>query len=127
MGNVRSAWWTGYGRDGRDEAEVPTIARVGRAGESARSSGGRRVGGPRLRGVGKQPSLPCDAQPGAGAAIRRCCLTPCPPFLGGNGLTCADLGVHGGSRQVVEPWDKSLLPLPIRLERFDQGRHQPAK
>ena len=126
MGNVRSARSAGNGRDCLDEAEAPTIGHMGRFGERVGSSGGRRVGGTRLRGVGKQPSLPCDAQPGAGAAIRRCCLTPCPPCLGGNELTCAAIDVHGGFRQVVGPWDKSLLPLPIRREPFGRGRQQPA-
>ena len=47
MGNVRSARRADNGRDCLAEAEVPTIARVGRVGESVGSGGGRRVGGPR--------------------------------------------------------------------------------
>ena len=118
MGNVSSASWAGNGRDCLDEAEAPTIGHIGRVGERVGSSGGRRVGSPRRLQRRFAASLHCDAQPGAGAAIRLCGLAPCPSCLGGNRLTGAVLGVHGGSRQVVEPWDKALLPLPIRQERF---------
>ena len=118
MRNVRSARRADNRRDCLDEAEAPTIARVGRVAESVGSCGGRRVDGLRRRGAGSQPSLHCDVQPGSEAAIRLCGLDPCPSCLGGNRLTGAVLGVHGGSRQVVEPWDKALQPLPIRQERF---------
>ena len=70
MGNVRSARRAGKERDCLDEAEASTIARVGRIGESVGSSGGRRVGGLRRRGVSFRPSVQFDAQPGARAAIR---------------------------------------------------------
>ena len=59
MGNVRSAWRAGNGRDCLDEAEAPTIGHIGRIGERVGSSGGGRVCGPRRRGVCSQPSLPC--------------------------------------------------------------------
>ena len=87
MGNVRSARRAGNGRNCLDEAEAPTIGHIGRIGERVGSSGGGRVCGPRRRGVGSRPSLQCDTQPGAGAAIRLCGLAPCPSCLGGTGLT----------------------------------------
>ena len=59
MGNVRSAWRAGNGRDCLDEAEAPTIGHIGRIGERVGSSGGGRVCGPRRREVGSQPSLQC--------------------------------------------------------------------
>ena len=119
MGNVSSARWAGNGRDCLDEAEAPTIGHIGRVGERVGSSGGRRVGGPRRRGVGSRPSLQCDAQPGAAAAIGLCGLAPCQSCLAGNGLTCAVLGVHGGPGQIEEPLDESSAPplLPSTRER----------
>ena len=87
MGNVGSARWAGNRRDCLDEAEAPTIGHIGRVGERVGSSGGRRVGGPGRRGVGSRPSLQCDAQPGAGAAIGLFGFAPCPSCLGGKGLT----------------------------------------
>ena len=101
----------------RDEVEAPATGQQGCAGGSVGRSGGCGVGGPKGRGVGPQPSLPCDAQPGAGATVGICGLAECPFCLGGNGLTGAVLGIHDGPRQVLRPWDGSL-PLPIRQERF---------
>ena len=94
-------------------------------GASGGRSGGRPVGGPRRCRVSSQPSLRCDAQPGAGAAGGLCGMAPCPYCLGGSGLTCEVPGVHGGPRQVVGHWNESLallslpqsLLLPIRLQR----------
>ena len=76
MGNVSSASWAGNGRDCLDEAEAPTIGHIGRVGERVGSSGGRRVGSPRRLQRRFAASLHCDAQPGAGAAIRLCGLAP---------------------------------------------------
>ena len=58
MGNVRSARWAGNGWDCLDVADAPTIGHIGRLGEPVGSSGGRRVGGPKRRGV---RSLHCSA------------------------------------------------------------------
>ena len=55
MVNVRSARWTGNGRDCLDEAEALTIGHVRWVGEGVGSSGGRRVGGPRRRGDSSRP------------------------------------------------------------------------
>ena len=133
MGNVRSARRAGNGRDCLDEAEGPTIGHIGRIGERIGSSGGGRVCGPRRRGVGSQPSLQCDAQPGARAAVGLCGLAPFPSCIGGSGLTCEVLGGHGGPRQVGEPWDESpaLLPLavmppPLWPDRLTANRHPSA-
>ena len=87
MGNVRSARRADNGQDCRDQAQAPTIARVGWVGESFGSSGGRCVGGPRRRGVSSRPSLQCGAQPGAGATSRLRGLAPCASCLGGSGWT----------------------------------------
>ena len=59
MGNVRSARWADNGRDCLDEAEVPTIGHIGRVGERVGISRGRRIGGPKRRGVVR--SLRCSA------------------------------------------------------------------
>ena len=50
---VSAVDWQGW--DCLDEAEAPTIARVGRVAESVGSCGGRRVGGPRRRGDSSRP------------------------------------------------------------------------
>ena len=58
VGNVRSAWRAGNGRDCLDEAEAPTIGHIGRIGERVGSSGGGRVYGPRR--AGSVRSLRCS-------------------------------------------------------------------
>ena len=83
-GNVRLARRADNGRDCLDEAEAPTIARVDWVGQSVGNSGGQRVGGPRRRGDSSRPSLQCDTQPGAGAAIRLRGLASGPACLGGS-------------------------------------------
>ena len=100
--------------------QMPTIARVGRAGVSIEGIDGRRVCGPRLREVGSQPSLQCDAQLGAEAVVRpfrldRLPVLPLWPLIG---LCCPR-----SSRQFEadrETWDKSLALLlsPALLLQF---------